>query len=116
MAPVHRSFACLVAALLWCLAIPVTTADDGDHDRARLAFEAGEIMPLRTIIDSVESAYSGQIVEVELDRDDGLWIYEIELLRSSGALVKIKLDATEGTLLGIKGRDIERTTQPERIH
>ena len=64
MAPVHRSFACLVAALLWCLAIPVTTADDGDHDRARLAFEAGEIMPLRTIIDSVESAYSGQIVEV----------------------------------------------------
>ncbi len=40
----------------------------GDHDRARQALEAGEVLPLRTILDRVEREYPGQVLEVELER------------------------------------------------
>jgi len=74
-----------------------------DHDRARRALESGEILPLRAILDRVDRDYPGQIMEVELERDDARWLYEIKLLRTDGALVKLKIDARDGALLGIKG-------------
>lgn len=77
--------------------------DDHDHDRARRALESGEILPLRTILERVERDYPGQIMEVELEREDARWIYEIKLLRTGGALVEIEIDARDGALLGIKG-------------
>ena len=123
-APLRRPFIYRAAALCACLAmaptLPLTIslamADEGDHDRARRALEAGEILSLRTIIARVADDYAGQIIEVELEREDGRWIYEIELLRSGGALVKLELDAGDGSLLDIRGRDIERTPRPHRRH
>ena len=91
-----------------------------DHDRARKALEAGEVLPLRTILDKVERDFPGQVVDVELERSHerdhagggGRWIYEIKLLRSNGALVKLKLDARDGTLVTQKGRDQRRNAAP----
>jgi uncharacterized membrane protein YkoI len=95
------------------LSIPLL-ADDKGHERARQALEAGEILPLRTIIDKTERDYPGQIIEVELERDNGRWLYEIKLLREGGTLIKLKVDAGDGTLLGIKGRDIAPATTPQQ--
>jgi uncharacterized membrane protein YkoI len=92
------------ALLLALLGAGAGQAGDGhDHDRARRALESGEILPLRTILERVERDYPGQIMEVELEREDARWIYEIKLLRTGGALVKIEIDARDGALLGIKG-------------
>lgn len=90
-------------------------ADDGDddHERARQALEGGEILPLQTLIKGLERDYPGQILEVELEREDGLWVYEIKLIRHSGALVKLELDARNGTLLKIEGRDTAPAQQRE---
>ena len=77
----------------------------GDHDRARHALEAGEVLPLRTILDRVEREYPGQVLEVELERDGSRWAYEIRTLRSGGSLVKLKVDARDGTVLGVKARE-----------
>lgn len=77
---------------------------DHDHDRARQALEAGEVLPLKAIIERVEGNYPGAIVEVELEREDGRWQYEIKLLRRGGSLLKIKVDARDGSVLGVKGR------------
>lgn len=77
--------------------------DTHDHDRARQALESGEILPLRTILERVERDYPGQVMEVELEREDGRWRYEIKLLRRDGALVKLVLDARDGRQLRIKG-------------
>ena len=96
-----------IAALLLAWASTVVSAGDGhggDHDRARQALEAGEVLPLRVILERVERAYPGQIVEVELEREHGRWEYEIKLLRSGGSLVKLKVDARDGSILGVKGR------------
>lgn len=77
-------------------------ADDADHDRARQAVEAGDVLPLRTILERVERDYHGQVMEVELDRENGEWIYDIKVLRKGGALVKLKIHAKDGTILGLK--------------
>jgi uncharacterized membrane protein YkoI len=74
-------------------------ADNRDHDRAREAVAAGEALPLRTILERVEKEHPGQVMEVELERKNGVWIYEIKVLRSGGALVKLKLKAKDGALI-----------------
>ncbi|MBI4984889.1 MAG: PepSY domain-containing protein [Rhodocyclales bacterium] len=95
-----------MAALLLGLAaaLPARADDARDHDRARQALEQGEILPLRTILESVERDTPGQIMEVELDRDEGRWIYEIKVLRTGGSLVKLSIDARSGTVLGSRER------------
>lgn len=79
---------------------------ESDHEQARHALEAGEILSLRTVMDQVERDYPGQIVKIEFERDDGVWLYEIKVLQSGGRLVKMKIDARDGTVLKIKGPDM----------
>lgn len=88
-------------------------ADEGDHDRARRALEAGEIMPLSQILERVERDYPGRVVEVELDRDDGRWLYEIKLLQDGGRLLKLKVDARDARVLRLKERDADKTRERE---
>ncbi len=91
----------MVASLLGWAGISAA----GDHDRARQALEAGEVLPLQTIMQRVERDYPGQVIEVELERDRDRWVYEIKTLRSGGSLVKLKVDARDGSILGVKGRE-----------
>ena len=77
-------------------------ADERDHELARRALREGKVLPLRTVLEQVERDYQGQVLEVELDRDDGMFIYEIKLLAPGGNLMKMKLDAATGKVLGIK--------------
>ena len=94
--------------LCWLLAVcmvAVVQAGDGDHDRARQAVEAGEVLPLPKILQAVERDYPGQVIEVELERHRQQWIYEIKMLRNHGALVKLKVEARDATIIAVKGRD-----------
>ena len=50
----------------------VAHADEEDHERARKALQAGEVLPLKTILERVERAYPGQVMDVELERSLGL--------------------------------------------
>lgn len=75
-----------------------------DHDRARKAVEAGEMLPLKSVLERVERDYPGQVMEVELERENDRWLYEIKVLRRGGALLKLKVDARDGTVLGKKER------------
>jgi len=100
----YKSFLALSAALALALFGAGTSlaGDAHDHDRARKALEAGEILPLRTILERVERDHPGQIMEVELERKDTDWIYDVKLLRKGGALVKLKIDARNGAILDSK--------------
>lgn len=99
--------AALVAVLtLMLLVTGVSRADDEhDHDRARQALEAGEILPLRGILEGIERDHPGQIMEVELEHKDEGWRYEVKLLREDGTLFKLKIDARDGKVLGIKKKN-----------
>ena len=97
--------AATVAAL--ALASPPARADT-DHDRARAALQAGEVLPLKTVLERVQRDHPGQVLEVELEQEDGHWIYEIKLLRAGGRLVKLQVDAATGEVL----RHRERGPRP----
>lgn len=92
-------------SLLACLFGPAW-ADDDDHDRARKALQAGEVLPLKTILERVERSHPGQVMDVELEREHdsrgGRWIYKLKVLQPDGALLRLKVDAREGTVLGTK--------------
>ncbi len=96
---------CLFVLFALSFVAAVALADD-DHMRARQALQAGEVLPLRVLLEKVGAMYPGEVIEVELERDDGLWIYEIKLLRSQGGMLKLKVDARNGELLGLKGKGL----------
>lgn len=97
----------LLPALL--LAAPAARADDRrDHERARAALAAGEIRPLAALLAEVERRYLGVVIETELERDDGRWIYEFKLLPPSGRVFEIKLDAATGAVIRTRGPVQER--------
>lgn len=96
-----------VAVLALALAVPLVGQagdDERDHDRARRALQAGEVLPLSTVLARLAATHPGQVLEVELEPDDGQWIYEIKLLQPGGGLLKLKLDARTGEVLKRKAK------------
>jgi len=95
-----------VLSLLF-LALPLATApalaSERDHDRARAALQTGEVLPLATVLQRVAQSHPGNVLEVELEREDGRWIYELKLLQRGGALLKLEVDARTGEVLRRKG-------------
>jgi uncharacterized membrane protein YkoI len=84
--------ALLVAAKDW-------EDQDHSHDRARRASAAGEILSIAAIYERARLAVPGRILEAELDRSHGRWVYEIKVLSPQGRLFELKLDAATGRVL-----------------
>jgi uncharacterized membrane protein YkoI len=91
--------AALIAAVL--LGAPIVNADEiiPDHERARSALEAGEIAPLSEILDLLQASEPGEPVEVNLEHEDGRWVYEVETVTAEGRVVRTYWDAKSKTLL-----------------
>jgi len=87
-------------------AAPALARDD--QERARAALAAGEIRPLSEILAEIERRYIGRVIEVELDRENGRWVYDFKLLPPSGRIFELEVDAATATLLNSKGPVQER--------
>lgn len=86
--------------IVWCLTLGVSQAGaSSDHEQARSAVQSGQILPLQAILRKVEEQHHGVFLEAELEKDDGVWIYEIKLLEASGQRLKLKVDAATGEIL-----------------
>jgi uncharacterized membrane protein YkoI len=72
---------------------------DHDHDRARAALERGEVLPLAEILASVTAQVPGDVVEVELEREHGAWVYELKVIAPNGRVLEVLVDAAAGRLL-----------------
>ena len=107
--PMRRRVALAMVAGVAAALLPLGMAaadEPADHERARRALEAGEVMPLRAVLEQVERDYPGEVLEVELEREDGVWVYEIKIIRPGGDLLELELDARDGSLRRIRGRDV----------
>lgn len=94
-----------IATLAFALAGgPASARGRDDHDRARAAVQAGEVLGLRQVLERLERTHPGQVLEVELEREDGRWVYEVRLLQPAGQLVKLKLDARTAEVLQAQRR------------
>ena len=96
----------MALALLLTL-VPLAQADS-DHDQARAAVQAGQILPLKAVLDQLEKAYPGQVLEVELERSHERWVYEVRLLQADGKLMKLELDAATAQILRRRSRHGDR--------
>ena len=108
-----RLAACVLCAA--ALAAPSAWASGkDDHDRARQAVQAGQVLPLPTVLERLQREVPGQVLEVELEQERERWIYEIKLLTPAGQLTKVKLDARTAEVLRVKSRDDQRTAREHR--
>ena len=86
------------ASPIWSQALP-------DYEIARDAVARGEILPLAQVLQQIQRDYPGRVIEVELDDDDDLLIYEIEMITPDGRYVEIEVDAATGTILDYEEDD-----------
>ncbi|WP_232631904.1 PepSY domain-containing protein [Methylobacterium sp. Leaf118] len=85
------AFARLLLVALLALAAPAHA--DSDGERARQALERGEIRPLDAVLAAARTAVPGDVIAVDLKRDDGRWLYKLRILGSDGRRRDVKIDA-----------------------
>ena len=103
----------LAALLLSACALPIAWGGSrGDHERAHAAVRAGEVLPLATLLERLQRTHPGQVLELELDREDGRWIYEIKLLQANGQLLRLEVDAGTGQVLEVRRKARPRKGSP----
>ena len=85
-----RFLAVLVAL---AAAAPAPVLADGDHDRARRARAAGEIAGLDQLLARIAAEQPGRVIDVELERARGRYVYEVKLLTPDGRRRKLRYDA-----------------------
>ena len=87
-------------ALLLLAAMPAAADDhdEGRRDAVRRAVEAGEIRSLADILAAVRGKLPGEVAGVEIERDDGRWIYEFRVVDRKGRLYEVQVDARSGTI------------------
>ena len=76
-----------------------------DHEFARAAVARGEFLQLEAILDIVAARHPGQVVEIELELDDGVWEYELEIVTPDGRVIEVDLAATDGRVLAVEDED-----------
>lgn len=104
---------CVIALSLGASTVSWVHADDRrDHDRARAALKAGEVLPLQEILDRVQGSHPGEVLEVELERKDGRWVYELKLLQSGGRLLRLDVDAKTAAVLRSRQRPAPESKVP----
>lgn len=92
----------LAMLLTWPL---ISLADDISHDEARELREAGIIMSLSEIIDIAQGYKKGDVIDSELERDDGIYLYEIEILDDTGRVWELDFDAANGEIVELELND-----------
>jgi uncharacterized membrane protein YkoI len=100
--PLRRGAAAVAALLLLVCLLPAARAskrDGNDHDLVRAAVQAGQVMPLHSLLERLRRSHPGQVLALELEQEDGRWLYEVKLLQADGQLLKLELDAHSGELL-----------------
>lgn len=72
---------------------------DHDHDNALSLKQAGEILPLESILNHAQQEIDGSIIEVELEKKSEKLYYELYLLDKEGIVWELKYDAASGQLI-----------------
>jgi len=73
-------------------------AADENHDAARTAVERGEIRSLTEVLKDVRGKLPGDIIGVEIEQEDGRWLYEFRLVDGKGHLFEAYVDPRNGKI------------------
>lgn len=93
------------ALLLALTVFAVTAFADDDHEAARRLQRQGDILSLEAILERVSIAPESRLLETELEREGGRWIYELEVLDPDGRVREHRVDAATGEVIGVEAED-----------
>lgn len=110
----------LFIAMVLAFTLPSTIghADDRtrhDHDRARAAFQRGEIRPLDDILARLRPDFPGRLLRVDLDLENAgsqRWVYQILVLGREGKVTRLRVDARTADVIGAEAGPLPRAPRP----
>jgi uncharacterized membrane protein YkoI len=89
-----------IIALVLAIFALQAVARDLDQDEALKLREEGVILPLERLLNSALGLYPGaRLLEAELEEEDDVYIYEVELITADGTVRELELDARDGRIL-----------------
>ena len=97
----------LFLAFLGILAVSPVAALGKDDDCKRSqdcalgAREQGKICPLSEVLAAARAAVPGEVIKVELEREDGVWVYEIKILAELGRRRTVEINAETLALIKV---------------
>ncbi|WP_136066166.1 PepSY domain-containing protein [Modicisalibacter radicis] len=103
---------CRALSLVALLGLPLAAPADDDWRQLHDEVRQGRLVSLPSVLDWLQANYLGQVLEVELERDDDATRYEIEMIGPQGQLVEFEFDAASGELLEIDGVNVEAMKRP----
>lgn len=110
----HRPFTSLLLLLVPALACGATAhADSLEHepdkrqelllrDQMRDMVREGKLLPLSTLKARVLGKLPGELIDVRVDHEDGAILYEFRILRESGQVTEVEIDAASGRIIEIE--------------
>ncbi len=88
-----------VVLLLLLLTCSVSARDLSQDEALRLR-EQGRIIPLEQVLSLIAQRHpQASLLEVELEEDDDIYIYEVELATGEGLVRELEIDASTGKIL-----------------
>jgi uncharacterized membrane protein YkoI len=82
------------------LASPNAFAKDDDSRREiHQGIKQGDIKSLSDILVISKDKVVGEVIEAEIDRKGGKWLYELEVIDPEGLKSKVKVDAKTGDVV-----------------
>jgi uncharacterized membrane protein YkoI len=89
-----------IIALILAIFALEAMARDLDQDEALKLREEGVILPLEQLLSNALGLYPGaRLLEAELEEEDDVYIYEVELITADGTVRELELDARDGRIL-----------------
>lgn len=99
MKPMHSVKRVSLYFFLAALTLGVSARDLSQDEALRLR-EQGRIIPLEQLLELVAQRHpQSSLLEVELEEDDDIYIYEVELATRDGVVRELEFDAHTGAIL-----------------
>jgi uncharacterized membrane protein YkoI len=78
-----------------------------NHNEVYQLRESGQIISMEEVLRYAHTLQPGQLIEAELERERGGYVYELKIIDGDGRIHKLELDAQNGELLKRKSRGRE---------
>ena len=95
---IRKTILTSMAAIIM-ISCPFVTFSEVDIDEIRDLRRSGQLVTLESLIVQVRNDYPGEILEIELDDEDGRYIYEVEVIGEDGSEIELEIDAGTGEVL-----------------
>src|SRR5262245_21666900 len=96
------AFAALAIVAAAGLAWAPVHADDDDVEELRQAVQRKEVRSLSDILGMIRSKLPGDVIGVEVERENGRWQYEFKVIDGQGRLFDVSVNARTAEIERIK--------------